>query len=199
MSYPATIANEDSNATWNSFTLTKTTDVLSGHVIYTFIKGNGTTLTDGRIKVNTSTNVWSDHDQPSNTNLPYEVSETNGVCTVSGLPSYPKLYVFTKPTFGPTVTSITAGYIVTDDTVSNTDFTLLKNDSAYANTNISLTAATITLPSDAQVAGYTYNITYDGTAVYSRTIDSSSYHEFYWDNSWTSSPTSGRSTNSNRI
>ena len=100
---------------------------------------------------------------------------------------------------GPTVTSITSGYIVTDDTVSNTDFTLLKNGSAYANTNISLTAATITLPSDATVAGYTYSLTYNGTALYSRTIDSKSFHDLYYDDSWTSSPTSSRSTNSNRI
>jgi len=100
---------------------------------------------------------------------------------------------------GPTVTSITSGYIVTDDTVTTTDFTLLKNGSAYANTNISLTAATITLPSDAQVAGYTYNLTYDGTAFYTRTVDSKTYSDFYYDSSWTSSPTSGRSTNSNRI
>lgn len=100
---------------------------------------------------------------------------------------------------GPTVSSITADYIITNDTVSNTDFTLLKNGSAYANTNISLTAATIILPSNAHLAGYNYNITYSGTAVYSRTIDSLSHHAFYWDDSWTSSPTSARSTNSNRI
>jgi len=99
----------------------------------------------------------------------------------------------------PNVTSITSGYIVTNDTVSNTDFILLKNGSSYANTNISLTAATITLPSDAQVAGYTYNLNYNGTAVYSRTINSLSHHGFFWDDSWTSSPTSGRSTSSNRI
>ena len=198
MSYPATIANEDSNATWNSFTLTKTTDVLSGHVIYTFIKANGTTLTDGRIKVNTSTNVWSDHDQPSNTNLPYEVSETNGVCTVSGLPSYPKLYVFTKPTFGPTVTSISNDKVVVpSDIIYNTDFTLLKNGSAYANSNISVTLGTFD-PADTP-RFYDYTLTLDGSGSYRRTIDSKSYEAFEYDNSWLSSPSSGKSTSSSRI
>ncbi len=118
------------------------------------------------------------------------------------------LYKFTKPTSaswitsGPTVSSITSTYIVTNDTVSNTDFTLLKNGSAYANTHISLTAATITLPSDAQVAGYTYNLQYDGTAWYKITIDSKTYENFYYDDSWTSDVSgaaSGRNTNSNRI
>ena len=38
---------------------------------------------------------------------------------------------------GPTVSSITPLVIFTTDTVANTDFTLLQNGSAYANTNIS--------------------------------------------------------------
>jgi len=101
-------------------------------------------------------------------------------------------------TSGPTVTSITADKIfVPSDTVSNTDFTLLKNGSAYANTNISLTGPGAQPPSDAR--GYTYNLTYDGTAYYRATIDSKSYEELYYDDSWTSSPSSGRSTTSNRI
>ena len=170
------------------------------------------------IQVNTSTNTWSDHG--SNNPKPVTISgvshsaveeNSDGTVSLYGITgSYPNgvlLYVFTKPTSaswissGPTVTSITSAYIVTNDTVTNTDFTLLKNGSAYANTNISLTAATITLPSDAQVAGYTYTITYNGTGVYSRTVDSLSHHAFYWDNSWTSSPSSGRNPNSssNRI
>jgi hypothetical protein len=99
---------------------------------------------------------------------------------------------------GPTVSSITADTIfVPSDNVSNTDFTLLKNGSAYANTNISLTGPSAQPPSDAR--GYTYTLTYTGTAFYTRTVDSKTYSDFYYDNSWTSSPTSGRSTNSNRI
>ena len=99
---------------------------------------------------------------------------------------------------GPTVTSITADTIfVPSDTVSNTDFTLLKNGSAYANTNISLTGPGAQPPSDAR--GYTYSLTYNGTALYSRTIDSKSFNDLYYDDSWTSSPTSSRSTNSSRI
>jgi hypothetical protein len=99
---------------------------------------------------------------------------------------------------GPTVTSITDDTIfVPSDTVSNTDFTLLKNGSAYANTNISLTGPGPQPPSDAR--GYAYSLTYNGTAIYSRTIDSKSFHDLYYDDSWTSSPTSSRSTNTNRI
>ena len=98
----------------------------------------------------------------------------------------------------PTVTSITEDTIfVPSDTVSNTDFTLLKNGSAYANTNITLTGPGVQPPSDAR--GYTYSLTYNGTALYSRTIDSKSFHDLYYDDSWTSSPTSSRSTNSSRI
>ena len=101
-------------------------------------------------------------------------------------------------TAGPTVTSITADTIfVPSDTVSNTDFTLLKNGSAYANSNISLTGPGAQPPSDAR--GYTYSLDYNGTASYRATIDSKSYEELYYDDSWTSSPSSGRSTNSNRI
>ena len=107
---------------------------------------------------------------------------------------------FTNYSVGPTVTSITATKIfVPSDTVSNTDFTLLKNGSAYANTNISLTGPGPQPPSDAR--GYTYSLTYDGTAWYNTTIDSKTYDDFYYDNSWTSSASSytGRTTNSNRI
>jgi hypothetical protein len=99
---------------------------------------------------------------------------------------------------GPTVTSITADKIfVPSDTVTNTDFTLLKNGSAYANTNISVTLGNFD-PVD-QPRFYDYSLTYNGTALYSRTIDSKSFHDLYYDDSWTSSPTSGRSTNSSRI
>lgn len=101
-------------------------------------------------------------------------------------------------TSGPTVTSITADKIfVPSDTVTNADFTLLKNGSAYANTNISVTLGNFD-PVD-QPRFYDYSITYNGTAIYSRTIDSKSFHDLYYDHSWTSSPTSNRSTNSNRI
>jgi hypothetical protein len=99
---------------------------------------------------------------------------------------------------GPTVTSITDDKIfVPSDTVTNTDFTLLKNGSAYANTNISVTLGNFD-PVD-QPRFYDYSLTYNGTALYSRTIDSKSFHDLYYDDSWTSSPTSGRSTNSSRI
>lgn len=101
---------------------------------------------------------------------------------------------------GPTVTSITDDTIfVPSDTVSNTDFTLLKNGSAYANTNISLTGPGAQPPSDAR--GYTYTLTYDGDGYYDVTIDSKTFFGYYYDDSWTSSPTSGRNplSSSSRI
>lgn len=98
---------------------------------------------------------------------------------------------------GPTVTSITDDTVVTPDTISNTDFTLLKNGTAYANSNISVTLGTFD-PVDTP-RFYDYTLTYDGTAYYHRTIDSKSYEEFYYDDSWTSSPSSGRSNSSTRI
>lgn len=109
-------------------------------------------------------------------------------------------HAFENPYYvsGPSVTSITADKIfVPSDTVTNTDFTLLKNGSAYANTNISVTLGNFD-PVD-EPRFYDYSITYNGTALYSRTIDSKSFHDLYYDNSWTSSPTSSRTTNSSRI
>ena len=96
---------------------------------------------------------------------------------------------------GPTVTSITDDTIfVPSDTVSNTDFTLLKNGSAYSNTNISLTGPGAQPPSDAR--GYTYALTYDVSAYYDVTIDSKTFFGSYYDDSWSSSPTSGRNPQS---
>ena len=139
-----------------------------------------------------------------NTSLQYTGTiSTSGVVTIvkgsSNLVVFNESAAFsTFPSSGPTVTSITDDTLfVPSDTVSNTDFTLLKNGSAYANTNISLTGPSAQPPSDAR--GYTYSLTYDGTAYYRATIDSKSYEELYYDNTWTSSPSSGRSTNSNRI
>jgi hypothetical protein len=106
----------------------------------------------------------------------------------------------TKPA-GPTVTSIGASVIfVPNDTVSNTDFTLLKDGAAYSNTNITLIGPGPQLPSDGR--GYSYSLTYDGTAWYKRTIDSKSYEDFYYDDSWTSDVSgaaSNRQTSANRI
>ncbi len=154
------------------------------------------------IKVQHSNNTWYDGHP---TNDPHIIDDNaDGIVYLYNSSTSDLVFKFTKPTVaswistGPTVTSITATTIfVPSDTVSNTDFALLKNGSAYANTNISLTGPGAQPPSDAR--GYTYNLTYDGTAYYRATIDSKSYEELYYDDSWTSSPSSGRSTNSNRI
>jgi len=156
------------------------------------------------IKVDTATDTWMD-DGPYD---PQNLSESSGVVTVlGGYQGTTNVYTFTKPTnaswhsTGPTVTSITDDTIfVPSDTVSNTDFTLLKNGSAYANTNISLTGPGAQPPSDAR--GYTYSListTTHDTGNYNFTIDSKSITNFHYDDSWTSSPSSGRSTNSTRI
>jgi hypothetical protein len=136
--------------------------------------------------------AWSDHGTGSPNSI--SVSGTTVSLSQSGIWG-----TFTSPyPSGPTVTSITVDKIfVPSDTVTNTDFTLLKNGSAYANTNISVTLGNFD-PVD-QPRFYDYSLTYNGTAIYSRTIDSKSFHDLYYDDSWTSSPTSGRTTNSSRI
>lgn len=169
---------------------------------------------DNAIGYNPTTQIWKDFGQDGATNPKLlssstdftsatdEITNPEFIHIQSGNGTYMGYLTNHDYSSGPTVTSITSGYIVTDDTVSNTDFTLLKNGSAYANTNISLTAATIDLPSGAQVAGYTYTLQYDGSALYGRTIDSKSYDDFYYDDSWTSNVSgavTGRQTNSNRI
>ena len=141
-------------------------------------------------KIGTGTTVYTSNTVVIGDSITlFDGSSPQGIFTVPSLPT---------TSSGPTVTSITEDTIfVPSDTVSNTDFTLLKNGSAYANTNISLTGPGAQPPSDAR--GYTYSLTYNGTALYSRTIDSKSFHDLYYDDSWTSSPTSSRSTNSSRI
>lgn len=180
---------------------------------------NAGSLLSSQIQFNATTGEWSDNNSGSpagfsnsqsgsysstltatTDDFAVHLQSNNGVYyggfTLSGY----------TPSTGPTITSITATKIfVPSDTVSNTDFTLLKDGSAYANTNIAIGVSASNLngnagpqpPSDAR--GYAYALTYNGTAWYSRTIDSKSFHSFYYDDSWTSSPNSGRSTNSNRI
>lgn len=101
----------------------------------------------------------------------------------------------------PSVSSITEDTIfVPDDTVVASDFTLEKNTASYATTNISLSGPGPQLPSDAR--GYSYSLTLDGSAWYSRTIDSKTYGAFEYDDSWeddVSGAASGRQTTSNRI
>tara|TARA_B100000482_G_C12589309_1_gene290973 strand:- start:32 stop:1210 length:1179 start_codon:yes stop_codon:yes gene_type:complete len=109
---------------------------------------------------------------------------------------------FLSPFFtsGPTVTSITATkVIVPSDTISNTDFTLLKNGSAYANSNISVSLGTFD-PADTP-RFYDYTLQINGSAWYNTTIDSKTYDNFYYDDTWTSSASSyiGRSNNVNII
>ena len=162
-------------------------------------------ISDNSIYVDTTTNVWYDG---STSGSPHTITQTNTGSndTVSLLQNGTTVFQFLLPDIstyssGPTVTSITDDTIfVPSDTVSNTDFTLLKNGSAYANTNISLTGPGAQPPSDAR--GYTYSLTYDGTADYTATIDSKSYGEFFYDDSWTSDVSdaaSNRQTTSNRI
>lgn len=107
----------------------------------------------------------------------------------------------TQLSTGPTVTSITEDTIyVPTDSVAVTDFTLTKNTSSYATSNISLTGPTTMTNSGAR--GYLYdlvsNVSHD-SGVYDFTINSKSFVKFRYNDDWTSSPTSGRSSNSTRI
>ena len=167
------------------------------------IWNDNTTNGEGsHIKVNTTTNEWSDHggNHPGST-----ISRSGETITLRNNSNNSIKATFTRPALstyssGPTVTSITNDTIfVPSDTVSNTDFTLLKNGSAYANSNISLTGPGAQPPSDAR--GYTYTLTYDGSAYYDVTVDSKTFFGHYYDDSWISSPTSTRNplTSSSRI
>ena len=200
---PDVLTSIDSSAGYAGSYEYKHRSSITGYEVYGlhYLNGNGFHTTVYDIKVDTSTNTWYDHGSGNPVTVSLVGSEIH---LFDAPPGNNLLYAFTRPTTaswissGPTVTSITDDTIfVPSDTVTNTDFTLLKNGSAYANTNISLTGPGAQPPSDAR--GYTYNLTYDGTASYRATIDSKSYEELYYDDSWTSSPSSGRSTNSNRI
>lgn len=148
----------------------------------------------------TNQSAWYDYDGSSN---PFSLTTTNGV--TEGTDSSGTLMMkwghsgYPDPTdSGPTVTSITDDTVVVpSDTISNTDFTLLKNGSAYANSNISVTLGTFD-PADTP-RFYDYTLTLNGSGSYRRTIDSKSYEAFEYDTSWISSPSSGRSTSYNKI
>ena len=102
---------------------------------------------------------------------------------------------------GPTVTSITNNTIfVPSDTIAVTDFTLKKDTTAYTATTSNLTLTGPTVYEGSRF--YNYSISLDESGVYERTIDSKTYAEFEYDNSWesdVSGAASGRNTNSTRI
>ena len=148
------------------------------------------------IKVNISTNVWSD----AGTDWPGTVTDGTNVTLYEGSTF---LFQFAKPTTwpssGPTVTSHTPGIVITNDTVTSSDFTWLKDGSAYSPTNMTLIASnTIGANND---TGYIYDFNKNGTGLYTTTIDSKAVTALYFDASWTigTSASSSRSTNSTRI
>ena len=137
-----------------------------------------------------------------------EVEYTTGDAIKMWASSYPQqelVQVTTDSTWnftsGPNVTSITSGTIyVPSDTISVSDFTLKKDTTAYTATtsNLNLTGPTVYEGS----RFYDYSIALSGSGVYERTIDSKSYTDFEYDNSWesdVSGAASGRQTNSSRI
>ena len=171
------------------------------------------------IEYNVSTNAWNanpstngNHDPsnflnagsngsniitPSNANSTLHIGY--GTTSTIWMASFSVVY-----TSGPNVTSITATkVIVPSDTVSNTDFTLLKNGSAYANTNISVTLGNFD-PVD-ENRFYDYGLittTNHDTGHYKFTIDSKSITNYHYDDSWTSNVSgaaSSRQTTSSRI
>jgi hypothetical protein len=191
----SSVNNGVTTETWNKFTVVKDS---SGTITWNDIAGNYPEGNEPR-----KFNVTQTTSQPSITygnGDSVNITNKNGwyLHSFTGTNTYLGYSIITIVPTGPTVTSITDDKIfVPSDTVTNTDFTLLKNGSAYANTNISVTLGNFD-PVD-QPRFYDYSLTYNGTALYSRTIDSKSFHDLYYDDSWTSSPTSGRSTNSSRI
>lgn len=201
---------------WNLFEYKLHDDTDANYAIYDLYlnnnhNNNGQAIRVGKTPGHTDHDVWSDAPGSIGTNNP-AIVVVNGIYIDLMGTNNTLFYRFVKPTLnttppaswlssGPNVTSIGASVIfVPNDTVSNTDFTLLKNGVAYSNTNITLTGPGPQLPSDAR--GYSYSLTYDGTAWYKRTIDSKSYEDFYYDDSWTSDVSgaaSNRQTSANRI
>ena len=159
--------------------------------------------------INLNVNPTEGGDNPSKFKIGSASTEYTSATVTAGdvitIMSTVDLATFTVPSnfpvsSGPTVTSITADkVIVPTDTITTNDFYLKKNDSAYANTNISVSLGTFDPADTARF--YDYTLTYNGSAWYTRTIDSKSYSDFYYDDSWTSSPNSGRNPNAtnNRI
>lgn len=102
---------------------------------------------------------------------------------------------------GPSVTSINQDtIIVPTDTVTVTDFTLLKDGTSYTPTTSNLNLTGPTVADGTRL--YNYSLTLDGSGAYSRTIDNKSFTAFHYDGSWesnTSGPASGRGTNSTTV
>ena len=145
-------------------------------------------------------NTWSDANTTANPNQVVDNNTGNVSLNYSGTS-----YSFVKPTVatwissGPTVTSHTAGIVITNDTIADTDFTWLKDGSTYSPTNLTLTASSTIGPNND--TGYYYDDFENTTAIYTTTIDSKAVSALYVDIGWTigNTASSGRTTNSNRI
>jgi hypothetical protein len=92
------------------------------------------------------------------------------------------------------------GIVITNDTITSSDFTWLKDGSTYSPTDMTLIASnTIGANND---TGYIYDFNKNGTGDYTTTIDSQAVTAFYFDAGWTlnvTSASSSRSNNSTRI
>jgi len=135
------------------------------------------------------------------------VSRSDITTSVSGTTITVKLnnvdqFTFTESgAFAPSGPTVTSHYyvnltenakVLTSDTVQSSDFAFLKGTSSYTPNSMNLVAIS---------GGYVYDYQHTTTDMYTATIDSQPVSHFYYDNSWTSSPTSytGRTSNSTRI
>jgi len=163
----------------------------------------GTSLT-----FDVASSTWDDALQPND--APHQLTSSNTWANTTTTQTNDKLYVWNGNTSllgaldipswghaptGPTVTSHTEGIVITNDTITSSDFTWLKNGSAYSPTNMTLIASnTIGANND---TGYIYDFNKDATADYTTTIDSKDVTIFYFDAGWTLNVTSASSTRSN--
>lgn len=162
------------------------------------------------ILYNNTTRKWEDNGSgvPDTFDGASATTTAANPTTVNGYGSTGTLHwSFTNPYYdanyipGPTVTSHTEGIVITNDTITSSDFTWLKNGTAYSPTNMTLISSnTIGTNND---TGYIYDFNKNGTGLYTTTIDSKAVHTLYYDSSWTIGNVSGiaslRNTTSTRV
>lgn len=198
------------NAYWLNHVLVHTDGVSNGTGDGQWSYDSGATH---RIKYDSSTNKWVDltDGQPSKVSDTYNVNTTT-VANSSTAANPAEVFLwnnnggqflgkFANPFYtvtGPTVTShywvtlTSNAKIITSDTVQSSDLTFLKGTNSYTPPPFSLVAIS---------GGYVYDYQYNGTDLYTATIDSQPVSNFFLDTSWTASPQSytGRTPNSHRI
>ena len=151
----------------------------------TYLSASTTPGTSGQLSTTAGSDVYG---YDSNSTLLFHFKMVEG-----GSPAGPSV---TSHSLTLTDTNIPShAEVITSDTIVGSDFTFLNVGGTFTPTNFSLTAKS-------NGTGYNYDYYQSVTGSYRVTIDSKSVTNFFYNNSWTSSVTSGssgRSTNATRI